>query len=370
MNKEIKLGFVGDFCLAGIHLKPRSYLENIYEVSSSLNDQVDLAMANHEFCILPSGNENIIEMGLSAENMEDIKKAGFDIFCLANNHIGDFGSQAIIDTKEFLEKHGCMAVGVGKNREEAIEPLITESNGFRVAVVNFCDATQYAAGKNSIGLAHIEKKLLTRSISKARKNADIVIVVLHADLEYTNYPSPARVKLARQLAELGPDIIIQHHPHVLQGIEYYGNTLIAYSLGNFVFPVNRSDNRYKNRENACKSIYLSVHLKEDREGKREMTYDVVPVQIDKQNNTFFPEKEMSEAIKADLKRYSEALADDKFLRENYYNECRKQMRDMVYDIYYRTAKRGIVAGFKYLKIHLETKSHTNWIRGYFTFGRY
>ncbi|MEZ5756775.1 MAG: CapA family protein [Emcibacteraceae bacterium] len=370
MKKEIKIGFVGDFCLAKTHLKPRSYIENIFEVCSKLNSQVDLALANHEFCIVPPGSGKVGGMGLPAENADEIKKAGFDIYCLANNHIGDFGDQAIIHTKEFLEKHDCMAVGVGKNREEAIEPLITEVNGFRVAVVNFCDATQYAAGKNSIGLAHIEKKLLSKSISKARKNADLVIVVLHADLEFTNYPSPARVKLSRELATLGPDIIIQHHPHVLQGIEYYGNTLIAYSLGNFVFPVYGSGYGDKYHDNASESVYLSVHVKEDDGGKRVMTYDVIPVQLDKQNNTYFPAEDKCEAIKADLNKYSEALADDKFLREFYYQECRKQMRDLVYDIYYRSAKQGIMAGIRYLFKHLETKSHTNWMRGYFTFGRY
>ena len=80
--------------------------------------------------------------------------------------------------------------------------------------------------------------------------------------------------------------------------------------------------------------------------------------------------EKVEEIFAKMKKYSAALKDPSFFRRHYHAECRNQMDTLFWDTYYRVAKKGIKAGIKYIHIHLKTKAHTNWMRGFFTFGMY
>lgn len=369
MQREIKIGFTGDFCLAEAHIKPDGYAEHACSFSKSLNENVDLAIANHEFCIAPPKTVDVRGMGLPIENSEIIKEAGFDVFCLANNHIGDYGEETLLHTKEFLEQQGHKTVGIGENVNEAIKPLFFEKNGFNIAVVNFCDATQYAADEDVAGLAHIELGLLKKSLADAKERADLIILVLHSDLEFTNYPSPWRVALSRELAKLGPDLIIQHHPHTLQGIEYYDSCLIAYSLGNFIFQAHGTAYGDGRRGNLDQSVYLTIRVTDGDEG-RKIDYELTPIIINEDNCTYLASEQQSDEILSKMEKYSEGLNDPSFLRRHYFAECRNQMDTLFWDTYYTVAKKGIKAGIKYIHTHLKTKAHTNWMRGFFTFGKY
>ena len=103
-DKKITLGFVGDFCLARAHNRPDRYIDNAYRISKILNEKVDLAVANFEFCIsLPGVIENS-GMFLPASFAEGIADAGFAVFCLANNHIGDFGEETLLYNKQTIFK--------------------------------------------------------------------------------------------------------------------------------------------------------------------------------------------------------------------------------------------------------------------------
>ena len=370
MQREIKIGFTGDFCLAESHLKPAGFAEHACSFSKNLNDNVDLAIANHEFCIVPSGDGEVRGMGLPVENADVIESAGFDVFCLANNHIGDYGEKTLLHTKQVLEQQGHKTVGIGRNVNEAVKPLFFKKNDFNIAIINFCDATQYAAGEEVSGLAHIEFDLIKKSIEDAKNGADLVILILHSDLEFTNYPSPWRVALSRKLAELGPDLIIQHHPHTLQGLEYHDGCLIAYSLGNFVFQAHGTAYGDGRRGDLDQSVYLTINVKDSDEEGRKIDYELTPIVIDEENRTNLASEQKSEEIFAKMKKYSEALKDPSFLRRHYHSECRNQMDTLFWDTYYRVAKKGIKEGIKYIHIHLKTKAHTNWMRGFFTFGMY
>ncbi len=369
LRREIKLGFVGDFCLHQIKNKSAEHQANSLEFCQNLNANVDLAIANHEFSILKNA-EDVGWMSISEEEASNISDSGFDVFCLANNHIGDYGPDGLSHTKLYLEQKGHKIVGIGNSISEACEPLYIDQNGFKIGIVNFCDATQYAATDRKPGLAKLDKSLIEKAIREAKENADLVIVSIHADLEFTNYPAPWRVSLSRSLAKLGPDLIIQHHPHCLQGIEYAGNTLIAYSLGNFIFSAFGNSYGEKRPGHVDESVYMTVIVKDGVDGKRTISYELIPVMIDENNVSYHPEPEKGREILNKMEEYSAALSDGGMLRKHYYELCRAEMATLLSDTYYRTAKRGLLAGFKYFAKHFKTKAHTNWMRGFFTFGKY
>ena len=108
----------------------------------------------------------------------------------------------------------------------------------RIAVINVTDASHYAARRNKPGLFALSRRRLKRTLRSVRRSVDLTIVCIHSDLEFTNYPAPWKVALSRWLVRRGADLVIHHHPHTLQGIEEFRGALIAYSLGNLVFPIH------------------------------------------------------------------------------------------------------------------------------------
>lgn len=122
---------------------------------------------------------------------------------------------------------------------------------------------RHFAAAGSPGIAPLHPGFLLRQTREAAKQAKLIIVSLHADLEFTPYLSPRRIRLSRQLIEAGAHMVIQHHPHVFQGIETHKNGLIAYSLGNFVFSVN--GNPYQENRPGTKESFV-LQVKADKRG--------------------------------------------------------------------------------------------------------
>ena len=369
-GKYLKLGFVGDLCLAGAEHESEDYLKNAYALSKRLNESVDLAIANLEFNISPPNITELRRMSLPAKSAENIGSAGFDVFCMSNNHMLDFGSETLLHSKQFLEDRGMQTVGAGKNLEVASCPLFIEKNGFKLAILNVSDATLYAAKNNLCGIAPLKKPLLKKAVTEAKQKADIIIVCIHSDLEFTNSPALWRVSLCRELAELGPDMIIQHHPHTLQGIEYWQNTLIAYSLGNFIFPIHRSEYMSNRTGHVEESIYLVVDISEDVDGQRKISHDIIALTINKVGVTEIASPDNQQNIKQKVQKYSAKLKDHDFLQRTYFDLCKQNMKQTLLGIYYRIARRELGEAWNYLTLHFSTNAHTNWIRGFFTLGRF
>ena len=164
--------------------------------------------------------------------IQGLKYAGFNILSLANNHILDFGAEALFKTKKLLADDGIDYVGVGRNESEARKPIVVHHNGVDVAFLAY--SCSYPATRNSPGCAPIRLSIIEEGVIKARALADVVVVSLHQGLEYSDYPVPAHISLTHKIIESGADLILGHHPHVLQGIEHYGRGIIVHSLGNFV----------------------------------------------------------------------------------------------------------------------------------------
>lgn len=164
--------------------------------------------------------------------------AGFDVVALANNHIMDFGPPALEDTLNTLKSMNILYSGAGMNLTEARKPaILTTADGKTFAFLSYSLTFPdlFWATPSRPGTAHGGPQHFLPDIRKAKETADYVIVSFHWSSEMLNYPKPYQTSFARQCIDAGANIVLGHHPHVLQGLEVYHGGLIAYSLGNFAF---------------------------------------------------------------------------------------------------------------------------------------
>lgn len=163
--------------------------------------------------------------------------AGLDVLNLANNHVGDYGTAALLDTVRNVVHAGAQPVGAG-TAEQATRPAIVTRLGLRVAFVGFSDIVPYgfAVGPGHPGTATADPATIRTTIAKARKEADVVVATFHWGIERDPHESARQRQLAQVAASAGASAIIGAHPHVLQPIDRLGpRRMVAYSLGNFVW---------------------------------------------------------------------------------------------------------------------------------------
>lgn len=167
----------------------------------------------------------------------DMLDAGFNIVNLATNHTLDRGEKAILYSRKFWKKQqDVLAVGSYDSKEDHDEVVIKEKNGIKYAVLGYTTVTnglKVPKGKDYLLNVYDEAKV-KEDISKVRDKVDLLVVSMHWGTEYTHKPISSQKKIAQYLSSLGVDVIIGTHPHVVEPIEYVGNTLVMYSLGNFI----------------------------------------------------------------------------------------------------------------------------------------
>jgi poly-gamma-glutamate synthesis protein (capsule biosynthesis protein) len=164
--------------------------------------------------------------------------AGFDLIGQGNNHARDYGPVALRDTITNLDKAGLAHAGAGVNPSAAFKPAIIERNGAKIAYLSYSQIgpSNFVATTRSPGTAYTMNLSTVKSqIAAAKKQADYVIVSFHWGVEKASSPSSTQVRFGRGAIDAGADAVLSHHPHVIQGVEYYKGKVIAYSLGNFVF---------------------------------------------------------------------------------------------------------------------------------------
>ena len=180
----------------------------------------------------PQGFNSPSEFG---DTMLDI---GFNLVSLANNHMLDRGEIGVINTRKYWkEKEDVIAVGSYDSVEDREKTIIKEKNGIKYALLAYTTFTN----SNSTLLINkpyllnlYDKQKVADDIAKLRDKVDILMVSMHWGNEDYNLQNSKQEEIAKYLSSLGVDIVIGHHPHVIQPIEYIDNTLVIYSLGNFI----------------------------------------------------------------------------------------------------------------------------------------
>ncbi len=163
--------------------------------------------------------------------------AGFDVVTLANNHIMDFGDTALINTMLTLDTLGIAHCGAGVNYDAARQPAIISRNGVKIAFLGYSMTLprEFWARGDTAGTCYPFEADMIESIRHCEKIADYTICTFHWGQELRTTPKDYQQYFAHVAIDAGADLILGHHPHILQGIEIYRNRLIAYSLGNFAF---------------------------------------------------------------------------------------------------------------------------------------
>lgn len=175
--------------------------------------------------------------------IKGVADAGFDWLSLANNHIGNFGAQGILDTIKNLDRYGIAHAGAGENLAAARRPSVFHTGGATVAILAY-DTIQpaYAADATTTGTAQMTAAAVRDDIAVARAaGADLVIVFPHWGQEYTANPTTLQRDLAHAAIDAGADLVIGNHPHWAQAVEVYRGVPIFYCLGDLIFDIARSE---------------------------------------------------------------------------------------------------------------------------------
>lgn len=199
---------------------------------------------------------------------ESLARAGFDLVSLANNHAMDYGPEALLEGMDLLHAQGVATVGAGADDTAAHTPHFAEINGLTIAFLGYVnvpieagtnfDTASWTATDTAPGLAWADPERIREDVAAVRPDVDLVVVVLHSGYEYIEEPGEAQIAAAQAATEAGADLVVGHHAHILQGIQYHDGGVIAYGLGNFAFNIDGPP------ETAVLNVWL------DRDGVRQI----------------------------------------------------------------------------------------------------
>ncbi|NIR52038.1 CapA family protein [candidate division KSB1 bacterium] len=252
-----------------------------FEKTVAYLKSADLATANLEAPFTVDGEPfpKKYNFKVPPEYAAGLRGAGFDVVTLANNHMLDFGEQGLSSTLETLDNLGVKYSGAGRNLHEAHQPAILEVGQKTAAFFGYSMTfpKEFYAKEDSSGTAYPEPELMTANLEAWENAVDFTVVSFHWSAEKLEIPKEYQIYFAHLAIDSGADLVLGHHPHVLQGLELYKNRLIAYSLGNFAF------GSYS--PHAVDSIILRAYLNDEG-----LLYaHCIPINVDNREVEFQPE---------------------------------------------------------------------------------
>ena len=198
----------------------------------------DIFFINLE-CALTEGGRPIKKYGPNLrgcpETAEVLADIGVTHCGLSNNHVLDFSSEGIADTKQALEGAGITYTGFGDNYEDSRKNLVIEKDGETVTFITVCEHEYTYALDNRMGSRPFDEYDTMEDIREARKTSDRVIVIYHGGKEHCRYPSPRLRKLCHAMIRNGADLVVGQHSHCISCYEQYEGGHILYGQGNFHF---------------------------------------------------------------------------------------------------------------------------------------
>lgn len=245
-HKTVTISIVGDILMDGSVRAQidKNGVEYPWEMVKEYFQNDDITIGNLETSITTKGvkwEDKQFNFRSDPKNLKAMKEAGIDVLTLANNHTLDYGYEGLLDTLNHLANNDIKSVGGGKNKKEAMEGIIIEKDGIKVGILSFSrvvpDVKWYATDKRAgiVGAYDPHVNHVITRIEEVKKEADIIILSIHWGIELSTAPRKQEIDLAKKLIDGGADVIMGHHPHVLQGVQIYKGKPIFYSLGNFVF---------------------------------------------------------------------------------------------------------------------------------------
>ena len=290
-NYQLSMVMVGDNLIHSSIYKD-AYDENggydftkMYELVKPIVSQYDIAYYNQETIL---GGK---ELGVSdyptfnspQEVGDAMIDAGFNLVSLASNHTMDSGEKAVLSSREYWDsKEGVLAVGSYASFEDRDQERIVSKNNITYTMLNYTYGTngiRVPSGKEylvnvwptDLDLNDVEsdtkyqeyKEQVKKDIEAVRDKVDVLIVAMHWGIEYTHEPTEYEKDMAEYLASLGVDIIIGAHPHVIQPVTWIDDTLVIYSLGNFI-SAQYQDQDYNKMVGLMTSLEIHKTVKGDK----------------------------------------------------------------------------------------------------------
>jgi poly-gamma-glutamate capsule biosynthesis protein CapA/YwtB (metallophosphatase superfamily) len=309
MQDEITIAAVGDLMLGGRaepFLKEFGPAYPFTDVMPVLS-RADVVVGNLE--------SSISTRGTAVENKQftlragpiaalALKKAGIRVVTLANNHSMDFGPLALKDTLEVLDRNEILYTGAGMDLNDARSPAVLKIKGKTIAFLSYSLTfpLEFFASAGRPGTAPGYDEFVRSDIEKIRPAADLVVVSFHWGAELMTTAKDYQVDLGHKAIDWGADLVLGHHPHVLQELELYQGRLIAYSLGNFVFGSE------SNRSNFSMILLLTF------QGKSLARIEAVPLDVNNYRVQYRPRvldgqaaRDVLESVNAGSERFKTKL---------------------------------------------------------------
>ena len=246
-NKEqvykLKLLATGDGLIHSVIY--RTYYKNgVYDFSDAVKyvkdivSEYDIAYYNQE---TPTGDDSIAYSGYPmfytpSAYVDAMRAVGFNTVSLASNHSLDKGEKGILNTVKYFKTTDILYSGMSDSETDRNNFIIKEKNNITYTMLSYTTITNglnVPAGKSYL-LNKYDKEQVKKDIEAVRDKVDVLIVAMHWGVEYINMPNDEEKEIAEYLSSLGVDIVIGNHPHILQPITKIGDTIVMYSLGNFI----------------------------------------------------------------------------------------------------------------------------------------
>ena len=239
-EKKLSLIAVGDVLIHESVYKD-AYKDGKYDFShmfteiESIIKNYDLKFCNQESTIGGSylGISGYPSFNSPDEIGDEIVRLGFNMISLANNHVMDRGEDAVLYSNSYWKNKDVITSGSYSSIEEMNNINIHEQNGIKYAFLSYTTSLNGYLTKNYLVNMYSDDKV-KKDIEKIKDKVDLIIVSMHWGEEYINNPNNEQVRIANYLSSLGVNLVIGHHPHVVQPVAYINDTLVIYSLGNFI----------------------------------------------------------------------------------------------------------------------------------------
>jgi poly-gamma-glutamate capsule biosynthesis protein CapA/YwtB (metallophosphatase superfamily) len=319
--ETINILFTGDFC-------PHNRIEELSRLgnyAAVLNDFIDVFQHNDLNvtdieCPLTESNKQISKTGphqrAAPHTIGILKYAGIHLATMANNHIMDYDAAGALDTLNECKETGIATVGIGATAAVMRKPFSTTIKGKKIAIINFAENEFITAPGGGMAVNPMNPVNNFYDIAAAKKEHDIVLLMVHGGNEFYHLPSPRVKETYRFYIDAGADAVISNHTHCISGYEVYKEKPIFYSLGNFIYD-------WPGRANTDWNLGFAVKLKITN----KIDFDIIPL---KQNNevpgVFHLNGEEKKSFDEKIAGLNEIIADDKKLAAAFDDYCSSVQR--------------------------------------------
>lgn len=334
-----------------------------------------LRFANLEVPLVADAHNTDVMLCGSLSMAHVPRALGLNVVSVANNHIMDAGPDGLRTTLAAVRAQGVLTVGAGENLAEARHPAIVEEGGARIGVLAYAEGNKrlyhHVAGATTPGVAPIDDAAMLADVAALRPSVDVLVVSLHGGVNYMRFAMPEQRRVARLLLAAGADVILGHHPHVLQGVERIGRGLAAYSLGDFICDggvgnVVRPERVEARRDSAVLTVTLSPGATPGSAPAAAPTTHWTPFRADAGFKPCRLDGAAADAARATLASYDEFYLEGRYPADPW-AEAGKEIGGHALEVLWFHVKRGNL-GYLAKRMFRIRARHLKMLKGVFSRG--